>query len=385
MDEFENTRQRHKYGTCLCFSVMGRRKFRISVCAISASPEAGDAPISIMSTRRKYSAISGTEDSKNAFLSRRDKNPITRHASIVPSDLLNVARDYVRDEFAVLQNDPSRKPGSIESEVDYCGFSYYRNNRTDGFQDAVLVKDVGVSCNLLNKNAIEPDISISGVENYLIKQLKLEYNELSNITRKLNAYTKDILSSLALKYKKKDQVLEKLHVASNHVMASQCTDEVGNPCLKLRFRDTKRKCGSPNTDFNKSFVRKEIIREKMHGNSNTEKRSTKFDKAFAKGFLELSSKCSGVLLRNYLITKREKVSSNASKACLRKTENFSLSDRLCEDRTTDRSRECFYASKCNPLVYTNWQEISRRKNCRSKSAFTANTSSRDAQSITFDT
>jgi len=73
-----------------------------------------------------------------------------------------------------------------------------------------LVKDVGISCNLLNKNAIEPAISISGVENYLIKQLKLEYNELSNITRKLNAYTKDILSNLTSRRKRKDQVFEKL-------------------------------------------------------------------------------------------------------------------------------------------------------------------------------
>lgn len=82
----------------------------------------------------------------------------------------------------------------------------YRSNRTDGLQDAVLVKDVGISCNLLNKNTIKSDISISGVENYLIKQLKLEYNELSNITRKLNAYTKDILSNLASRCRRKDQV-----------------------------------------------------------------------------------------------------------------------------------------------------------------------------------
>ncbi|XP_011160067.3 uncharacterized protein LOC105196045 [Solenopsis invicta] len=110
----------------------------------------------------------------------------------------------------------------------------------------------------------------------------------------------------------------------------------------------------------------------MHENSNVEKRYAEFNKAFAKGFLELSSKCSGVLLRNYLITKREKVPSNA---CLRKIENFSPSGRFYMDRATDKSHECFFTSKCNPLVFTNWQEISRRKNCRSKSAFTTNTSS----------
>lgn len=84
---------------------------------------------------------------------------------------------------------------------------YYR---TDGFQDAVLVKDVGVSCNLLNKNTVKSDISISGVENYLIKQLKLEYNELSNITRKLNMYIKDILNNLLLRCRRKEQFHEKL-------------------------------------------------------------------------------------------------------------------------------------------------------------------------------
>jgi len=71
------------------------------------------------------------------------------------------------------------------------------------------VKDVGISCNLLNKNTIESDISISGVENYLIKQLKLEYNELSNITKKLNMYTKDILNNLSSRCRRKEQ-FEKL-------------------------------------------------------------------------------------------------------------------------------------------------------------------------------
>ncbi|XP_018303228.1 uncharacterized protein [Mycetomoellerius zeteki] len=163
-------------------------------------------------------------------------------------------------------------------------------------------------------------------------------------------YIKDILNNLLLRCRRKEQFHEKLHVASKHVMTTQCTDEIGNPCLKIRSRyDTKRKCGSSNIDLNKSFVRKEITRKKMHGNNNTEKRCVEFNKAFAKGFLELSSKCSGVLLSNYLIMKREKVSSNASKARLRKTENFSLSGKLCEDRATDRSRKCFYASKCNSL------------------------------------
>ncbi|KAL6260766.1 hypothetical protein P5V15_008290 [Pogonomyrmex californicus] len=386
MDRSENTWQTYKYGTCLCFSGMGRRKFRISVCAISASPEAGDAP-GIMSARRKYSAISGSEDFKNAFLSRQDKNPIARYASTVLLDSINVTKDYVPDEFAVVQDDTIRKSSNIENEVDYCGFSYYRTNKSDGFQDAVLVKDVGITCNLLNKNAIESDISISGVESYLVRQLKLEYNELSSITRKLNAYTKDILCNLASKCRKGEQVRENLHVASKHVMASQRTDEAGNPGLKLRFRnDIKRKCGSLDVDLNS--IKKEIVKEKKHGNmyhynkvdSNMGKRMD-FDKAFAKVFLELSSKCSGVLLRNYLMTKREKVSSNTSNACLHKTEHFSPSNRLCKNCRTDKSREFFYTNEYNPLVFTNWREVSKRRNYKSKSAFTANTSGKSRHTV----
>lgn len=87
--------------------------------------------------------------------------------------------------------------------------SRYRSNKTDGFQDAILVKDVGISCNLLN-NEIDSDISVSEVESYLVRQLKFEYNELSSITKKINAYTKDILNSLASRCKRKNQILRKL-------------------------------------------------------------------------------------------------------------------------------------------------------------------------------
>jgi len=51
-------------------------------------------------------------------------------------------------------------------------------------------------------------------------------------------------------------------------MATQYTDEIGeyNPCLKLRSRNhIKRKCGSSDIDLDKSSVRKEITRKKMHG------------------------------------------------------------------------------------------------------------------------
>ncbi|KAM0737185.1 hypothetical protein ACS0PU_000278 [Formica fusca] len=350
MDMSNKVRQRHEYGTCLCFSVMGRRKLRISICAIS-SPETGDAS-SIMSERRKYSAISGAKNFENASPSRQDKNPI---ASTISSNSINVVKNYMRDESVVIQDDPLQR-------IDYYGYPYYRSNKIDSFQDAILVKDVGVSCNLLNNNAIDSDITISGVESYLVRQLKLEYNELSSITRKINAYTKDILNTLASRCRRKDEIVRKMHVASKHVMTSQYTNETGNPCLKLRFlNNTMRKYRASKTDVSKSFAEKEIVNEKIHGNGKTRKAHVEFDKVFAKELLELSPKYDDVLLRNYLITKREKASGNTSKMSLRKTENFTPSDGLCKDRGADKSRKSFYTSKCNPAMLTNWQEVSRRK------------------------
>lgn len=44
-------------------------------------------------------------------------------------------------------------------------------------------------------------------------------------------------------------------------------NETGNPCLKLRFfNNMERKCQASKTDINKSFAKKEIVKEKMHGN-----------------------------------------------------------------------------------------------------------------------
>lgn len=57
------------------------------------------------------------------------------------------------------------------------------------------------------------------------------------------------------------------HVASKRVMASQCTDEVGNPCLKLRFHDnTEKKCGSSNIDLHNGSIKEKNVKEKMHSN-----------------------------------------------------------------------------------------------------------------------
>ncbi|XP_032687546.1 uncharacterized protein LOC116851833 isoform X1 [Odontomachus brunneus] len=337
------------------------------MCAISAPPEAGDAS-AIMSTRRKYSAIS--EDLKNVSLSREDKNV---HVRCVPTTPLNsIPGSNVYEEYALSRNDSWRRTSGDKHDVIRYGFPYYRSNRSNTSGDAVLLKDVGVSCRLLNDSADDPDMPISGFESYLVRQLKLEYNELSSITKKINAYTKDILNNLASRCRKKDHVPRKLHVVSKHVMASQYTDEAGNPCLKLRFCDNaEKKCGPIKYDINNDLFEKETAKETHGKHTNTKKRRVQPDKAFPKRILELSPKCSGLLLRNYLLMRREKVSS-ASKASLRKAEDTAQAGRLFYGAY--KSCRSFYASKCNPLVLTNWKEVSRRKEYRSKSAFTASTS-----------
>lgn len=252
-----------------------------------------------------------------------------------------------------------------------------RSDKTNGSRDTVLVKDVGVSCSLLKENAVDPGVSITGFENYLVKQLKLEYKELSDITRKINAYTKDILSSLALRYKREDQAVQKSYVASRRHMASQCMDEAENSCLKLRFRnDAGKKCRPSEVDVINNFSEKDIVKRRTYEKrASTKRRRAELDKAFSKRILELSPKCSGVLLRNYLIMKREKVPSNSSKTYLRKAEISASPSRLCRHRGADKSRKSFYTSKCDPLVLTNWREVSRRKAVHgSKNAFTASTS-----------
>ncbi|EZA46722.1 hypothetical protein X777_02382 [Ooceraea biroi] len=245
------------------------------------------------------------------------------------------------------------------------------NNRIDSFQDAILVKDVGVSCSLLNENVIDSNIPISGVESYLIRQLKLEYNELSSITRKINAYTKDILSNLATRCKRKDQALQKLE----------------NPCLKLRFcNDTKPKYRSSKLNLNDDRCKKETDKKKKYDayllirDRNREKHRVELDKAFLKEVLELPPKGSGVLLHNYLIMKKEKVSGNASKMSLRKVGNF-VSPDAQKNHNVNKS---FCTTKCDPLVFTNWREVSRRKNCKFTRAFTVGTSGKSRCTVAPD-
>lgn len=129
--------------------------------------------------------------------------------------------------------------------------------------------------------------------------------------------------------------------------------------------------------FKKLFISVLIYTSYAGKHNDIEKRRLESDKAFSKRILVSSPKYSGVLLRNYLL-KREKMRDDTS---FYKAEN---SASLCiprVDRITDKSRKCFYTTKCNPLVLTNWMEVSRRRECRSRNAFTASTSGESRDTV----
>lgn len=84
----------------------------------------------------------------------------------------------------------------------------YRSNTSDSkCPDAVLVKDVGVSCMLLKQNTFEIQLPQTKT---LIKHLKKEYNDLTDIANRITTYTKDILSHLPKKNQRKHQLLKSL-------------------------------------------------------------------------------------------------------------------------------------------------------------------------------
>lgn len=115
---------------------------------------------------------------------------------------------------------------------------------------------------------------------------------------------------------------------------------------------------------------------------NREKRRLELDRTFLKKVLEVSPKCSGVLRHNYLIMKKEKVPGNALKIPLRKVGNFISSN--SNTYKTYNVNKSFYTVTCDPSVLTNWQEISRRKECKYKSAFIAGTSDKSRCTVTLD-
>lgn len=100
------------------------------MCAISASPEAGDAIANIMS-RKRCSAISVRENSKCAYLPRRDKSMDVLCIPMISSNPVDNANNGIHEKLSLIRDDLSRRTSDIEHEIDRYGggLPYYRSVR----------------------------------------------------------------------------------------------------------------------------------------------------------------------------------------------------------------------------------------------------------------
>ncbi|XP_076646166.1 uncharacterized protein LOC143355319 [Halictus rubicundus] len=326
--------------------------------ALIASPEAGDSLVNVTPQMKKYSAI--TDDHSKSFISTMSERDNVLHRSLIRSTNFNSVNGVNKREYeeALLMHNYACDKISNSTLREDCQFPYYRCSKYySQCSDTVLVKDVGVSCTLLNQYS--PDVPDSEAKNYLVKQLKREYNDLSNITNKITAYTKDILNHLSKKHQKNHGLVQNL-VTSKHAIASQYVDSKGNLCLKLRLSsNTETQCSKhqiaekPNNtaiedknvveELNHEYSRKQIVDDTKH----EKEVQTIFigEKAATSTSSFLSQKTSSIY--NYLTTRKKRSS------------NEMLKSSLISSYKNNNCKEHFKRS--NPVVFTNWKEISKSR------------------------
>ncbi|CAK9833327.1 hypothetical protein ANTRET_LOCUS10029 [Anthophora retusa] len=375
-------RQKYKRYTCLCVSVMGQRRFRVSMGVLIASPEAGDASGNIIPQIRKGTPI--FDNSSKSFMPAISQRNMTNPNALISTSNYNSTNSINREEYEqMILMENSIDDMSTSTILDKCQFPYYRSNRNgDRYSDAVLVKDVGVSCLLLNQNMSE--MPIPGTKT-LVKQLKREYTDLSNITTKITAYTKDILDHLAIRNKRKHQLLKDL-VTSKHAMASQYIDSKDNLCLKLRlFSNVGTQCTTQTFQNSDDLLYKNKgIPMKLYGKHSKNRISEKDRTMYGEGVklkyeknvqtriykkhaetntsnLSLPSNSS---VYNYLVMNKQETPNRLLNSELTKFDNTlkRRNYKSFSDNTDYRD----HSKKCNPVVFTNWKEISKSKQSKTK-------------------
>ncbi|XP_076248313.1 uncharacterized protein LOC143188126 [Calliopsis andreniformis] len=377
--DVSNTRQQYKHYASLCLSVMGQRRFRISMGALIASPEGGDASVNVIPQMKKCSIISA-DHSKSFVSTMSEKNSINQNL-LMPASNYSYVNGTNRNEYEQMLFMESSLFDEMNSSniYDNCQFPYYRSSKNNGQSaDAVLVKDVGVSCMLLTEDI--PNVSIPEESSNLVKQLKREYHDLSNITSKITAYTKDILNHLSKKNQRKSQLLQNL-ISRKHVTASEYINSKGNLCLKLRlFSNAQTQC-TPLEIVKESncillqdshIARKQRSRDSKNRvtckdqmticeeivRSRHEKQvQTIFSEENVKASTSNSLSCSTSSIYNYLMLKKKRSSNEMLKSTFIK---FSDMDKRHSNNDKDNLK------RCNPVIFTNWKEISKSKRCKNK-------------------
>ena len=194
----------------------------------------------------------------------------------------------------------------------------HRSWCSDRCQDAVLVKDACVSCTIIPSNSDNTTNKRNksgnpSLERKLITQLKTEYKDLSTITRKISAYTKDIITSLSIKNKRKSSSCES--ACENNAdeddemeaMAIEYFDKSGQPCLKLRLIRSSKDLSEDNqkSKYNHGLSSDSDIAEQE--SSFTEKNKGLLQRIFTDRFRsvdETSSNCNNSTIYSYLMFSR---------------------------------------------------------------------------------
>ncbi|XP_043678844.1 uncharacterized protein LOC122634206 [Vespula pensylvanica] len=182
-------------------------------------------------------SLSSRKDLLTKIKKKNDKNNSNGRAN---KDLLSdlTSGSFLTNELRK-SNDNDLVSSFTSLPLESYGFPYYRSYKNGGrSQDAVLVKDIGISCKLLNEKMLSHNFSKDTiVESYLIKRLKTEYNDLTEITKKISSYTNDIIRNLILRDRKKK---EQIRSCGHKVLTEEETKE---GYLKLRLKsDAEVRC-----------------------------------------------------------------------------------------------------------------------------------------------
>ncbi|KAI4499794.1 hypothetical protein M0802_005050 [Mischocyttarus mexicanus] len=195
--------------------------------------ESGDTSTFLLPSRKDLRTKKKKTNKSNPTEKATKKNP----SSDLTSDSI------LTNEFCKSNNN-NIVSSATSLPLESYGFPYYRSYRNGGrSQDAVLVKDIGISCTLLNEKISSPNFSKDSiVESYLVKRLKTEYNDLTEITKKISSYTNDIIHNLILRdRKKKEQVENKIIKSTKQKIVTEKKTNEGSYKLRLKS-DSEIRC-----------------------------------------------------------------------------------------------------------------------------------------------
>ncbi|XP_078041104.1 uncharacterized protein LOC144472173 isoform X2 [Augochlora pura] len=342
--------------------------------ALIASPEVGDSLVNGAPQMKKYPAVNDDDRTKSLISTTPERNNVL-HGRLIRSPDSNSINDVSKREYKeslLMQNYVYEEINNSTLRDCYnYQFPYYRSSKySTQCLDTVLVKDVGVSCMLFYPDILEEPVPET--KNDLVKQLRREYNDLSNITNKITAYTKDILNHLAKKHQRKHGLLHNL-VSSKHAITSQYVNSKGKLCLKLRLLSNNgiqlstcqiaEECNCTDCDdrnveneSNNEYSKKQIVGNTKHEKEvqtlfvgeNIETSTSSF----------LSKRSSSIY--NYLTTRKKKSSNEILKSTLLS----SYKNKNCKE----------HSKKSKTTIFTNWKEISKARRSRNNTPRVSNKS-----------